>query len=61
MLADITYIGDRDVDAQLGCPTATHGCFYSFTDDAGATLSHTTLDSLFIPHQLCAATVDFRA
>ena len=36
MLADITYIGDREVDAQLGCPVATHGCFYSFVVDAGA-------------------------
>ena len=36
MLADITYIGDRSLDEQLGCPVETHGCFYSFADDAGA-------------------------
>ena len=35
MLADITYISDRKLDEQLGCPVETHGCFYSFADDAG--------------------------
>ena len=35
MLTDITYIGDRSLDEQLGCPVETHGCFYSFADDAG--------------------------
>jgi len=35
MLADITYVGDRKLDEQLGCPVDTHGCFYSFADDAG--------------------------
>ena len=35
MLPDITYIGDGKLEEQLGCPVATHGCFYSFADDAG--------------------------
>jgi hypothetical protein len=30
MLHEIVYFGVRDVDDRLGCPTATHGCFYSF-------------------------------
>ena len=39
LLADISYIGLPEVDKQLGCPAATHGCFYSFADDAGESIS----------------------
>ena len=44
MLADISYLGVKEVDHRLGCPTSTHGCFYSFSDDEGKSTS--------APHEL---------
>ena len=39
-LPDITYLGNEELDKRLGCPAATHGCFYSFADDASAHALH---------------------
>lgn len=35
VLHHLVYIGIEDVDQALGCPVASHACFYFFAADVG--------------------------